>query len=55
MFMHIPQTVFSEGQILNAPILNLKSQHLNAFVYTGSEATYKWMGMVCIPYDKVRE
>ena len=30
-----PAKVFSESKIPNAPIFNLLSQHLNAFVYTG--------------------
>ena len=38
-----PAKVFSERKSLIAPILNLKSQHLNAFVYTGLKAISGWM------------
>ena len=46
-----PAEVFSERDILNAPILNFWSQHLNAFVYTDLNAQkiyvdgYGWDGM----------
>ena len=33
-----PAKVFSKSKILNTPNLNLQSQRLNAFVYTGSKA-----------------
>ena len=40
-----PAKVFSESKIRNAPILNLESQRLNAFVYTGLHAQKQYMGL----------